>query len=135
MAEMELITQKIKALNNNQKNKDLWDFALAGIQKNYQQIISLTKSFYQKYPNDYDYVSSMYLIEKDVNKNPKKANEILTKYIQNNYNDDVITEMTNNYFNTGNKKEGIETYKLRIATYPYKTGYYVETAALYKKLN
>jgi tetratricopeptide (TPR) repeat protein len=110
------------------------DFAALGIlakQQKYELMIKLTDRLYKAYPESAEIINLMYVIEKDVNKNPKAANGVLLKYVQDNYNDNTLLELAKNYFQNGDKQAGIEKYKDRIKAFPHEISNYDDLADQY----
>ncbi|OFY85016.1 MAG: hypothetical protein A3F72_04520 [Bacteroidetes bacterium RIFCSPLOWO2_12_FULL_35_15] len=99
--------------------------------KKFDNIVTVGKELYDKYPDNWEIVNLKYTIETSVNKDYDKANDILVKYIKTNNNEEATTILANNYFKKGNVQKGFDIYLKRIENYPYATGYYEDVSDLY----
>ena len=99
--------------------------------KKFDNIVSVGKELYDKYPDNWEIVNLKYTIETSVNKDYKKANDILVKYLKTNNNETASNTLASNYFKDGSVQKGIDIYLKRTEDYPYATGYYENVADLY----
>ncbi|HLC83046.1 MAG TPA: DUF3857 domain-containing protein, partial [Bacteroidia bacterium] len=99
--------------------------------KKFDNIVSVGKALYDKYPDNWEIVNLKYTIETSVNKDYDKANDILVKYLKTNNNETASNTLANNYFKKGQVQKGIDIYLKRTEDYPYATGYYENMADLY----
>ncbi len=129
--EEEKLVGKYKSLFGEDEYTDLLDLSLIVSRNKYEEVISSSQKLYQKYPNNYALMNLTYTIERNSSKDLAKANVILKGFLKNNYSDKVMTELADNYFDLGNKKEGFELYNQRVQNYPYSVGYYTDLSDLY----
>lgn len=99
--------------------------------KKFDNIVSVGKELYDKYPDNWEIVNLKYTIETSVNKNYDKANGILVKYLKTNSNETASSTLANNYFEKGNVQKGFDIFLKRVVDYPYATGYYEDLSDLY----
>ncbi len=99
--------------------------------KKFDNIVSVGKALYDKYPDNWEIVNLKYTIEISVNKDYDKANDILVKYLKTNNNETASNTLANNYFKKGNIQKGMDIFLKRTQDYPYATGYYENMADIY----
>ena len=99
--------------------------------KKFDNIVSVGKELYEKYPDNWDIVNLKYIIETNVNKDYDKANDILLKYLKTNSNETASNTLASNYFEKGNVQKGFDIYLKRTEDFPYATGYYEGVSDLY----
>lgn len=99
--------------------------------KKFDNIVSVGKELYDKYPDNWEIVNLKYTIETSVNKDYDKANDVLVKYLKTNNNETASNTLANNYFKKGAIQKGIDIYLKRTENYPYATGYYENVSDLY----
>jgi tetratricopeptide (TPR) repeat protein len=99
--------------------------------KKFDDIVSVGKALYDKYPDNWEIVNLKYTIETSVNKDYDKANDILVKYLKTNNNETASNTLASNYFKKGAIQKGFDIYLKRTEDYPYATGYYENVADLY----
>lgn len=76
------------------------------------------------FPEDYNALTTKYNIEKSYYSNPVKANKILEKYLENNYNHSVLMELAKNNINEGKIDTAIYLLKKNIDLVPYSNESY-----------
>jgi len=119
------ICKQVKEIYNVSAVTDEWDINLASLQKQYDNVISLAKVLYKKYPSNKEYMNLNYTIEKDVSKNPKAAIRILEDYCKKNDNSSVFDVLSKAYFEQGNTQKGLAVLYNQLEKNPYATGYYI----------
>ena len=122
--EAEDIFKRTKELYGINQTTDGWDINLASLQKRYDDVISLAKTLYKKYPASVEFMNLNYIIEKDVVKNPKGAIKILEEYYRRNDNSEVMSLLSKAYLEMGNTEKGLAVLYKQIESKPYATGYY-----------
>lgn len=122
--EAEDICKKVKELYGATAITDGWELNLASLQKRYDDVISMAKTLYKKYPDQVEYMNLNYIIEKDVSKNPKGAIRILEDYCKKYDNSNVYDLLSKAYLEQGNATKGLAVTYKQIENYPYATGFY-----------
>jgi tetratricopeptide (TPR) repeat protein len=122
--EAEDICKQVKVLYGVSEVTDGWDINLASLQKRFEDVISLAKVLYKKYPSNREYMNLNYSIEKDVSKNPKGAIRILEDYCRKNDNSTVFDVLSKAYLEQGNTQKGLAVLYKQLEYKPYATGYY-----------
>ncbi|HLP05459.1 MAG TPA: DUF3857 domain-containing protein [Paludibacter sp.] len=118
------ICKQVKDLYGVSALTDKWDINLASLQKRYDDVISMAKILYKKYPYDYDYLNLNYIIAKEVEKKPKEAVRILESYCQKYENFNASDLLSKAYFEQGNTSKGLAIKYKQLEDSPYATGYY-----------
>lgn len=75
--------------------------------------------FYETFPNDYQAFMTKYKIEMNYYSNPKKAKKLLEKFLDNNYDYDLMYELINYYYKEGQLDKAISILKKNIELVPY----------------
>ena len=122
--EAEEILKKIKELYGESSETDGMDLAVASYQKRYDDVISLAKKLYKKYPNSEDLMELNHTIMKEVNKNPMGGIQLITKFTKTNYDESALNLLANEYFEQGYMDAGLKILYDRLNKNPYATGYY-----------
>ncbi|RYE16127.1 MAG: tetratricopeptide repeat protein [Sphingobacteriales bacterium] len=138
----ELIAQKdndkalaiINRLQEKQPEQQEFIYAgritLAGLNNNQDEIIRLGEEAYLKYPDNKQFVTMKYIIEKQVRKNPKAIN-YLKKYVDNNDDYVMLKELSDAYFTSGDAATGIKILQEEINNKPYAPGIYANLGNQY----
>lgn len=129
----EEILDEIVRTYGSSLNTDLKRIDIIATKKNQDAIIRAVNDLYKKNPDDYSVMALKYVVEVNLlSKDLAKANAILKKYLENNYSDDVITSMAENYFKLGKIADGIKMYEMRVKNKPYVIGNYEDMASIYE---
>jgi len=96
-----------------------FDLNLAGLENNNEEILLLYDSIYRQYPDDYTAVVNQYSVEKSHYSNPVKANEILKKYLVDNYDSDIVSELARNFVKEGKIDSALVLLQKQIDLVPY----------------
>jgi tetratricopeptide (TPR) repeat protein len=123
--------KKIKELYGESMYTDFVELELAANRNKDEEVLKMSKELYEKYPESYDLMRINYQIASANSKDLNASNNMLKAYLKNVYSDRVMTQMANNYFKLGKRKDGIEIYNKRIENYPYVIGYYDDMTDLY----
>ncbi len=129
--EQEKLLAKYKSIYGESQYTELLELGLIAVRNKYDEIVSLSKRLYEKYPDNFELMNLCYTIEKNTTKDLGKQNVILKNYLKANYSDKVLTQLASNYFDMGNKKEGLELYQQRFKNFPYSIGYAADLSDLY----
>ena len=129
--EAEKIVEKLVQHFGASLTTDVLELDIYVKRKKFDNIVSVGKSLYDKYPDTWEIVNLKYTIEISVNKDNEKANDILVKYLKTNNNETASNALANYYFNKGNVQKGMDIHLKRTQDYPYATGYYESMADLY----
>lgn len=132
----ELVDQKEyeKATEINKKVETLYPYEeesilenkinLASYAKNQGEVVQLGEAAYKKFPDNEKFVFLKYAIEKSLNKNIARANDLLQKFVSNNRRYNVAKELSAAYFASGNAAAGTKVYLDEIAAQPVGVGIY-----------
>ncbi|MFL5766041.1 MAG: DUF3857 domain-containing protein [Bacteroidia bacterium] len=110
---------------------DLLKINIYAKRSNYEKILSMGNSMYEKYPDVWEIVYMKYTIQVNADKSFDKGNNTLLKFLKNNDNETASGTLADNYFQKGAVQKGFDIYLKRIENYPYATGYYESVADLY----
>lgn len=128
--EAEDICNQTIQMYGDSETTDGWRINLASFQKKFEDVISLSKEMYKKYPSSYQYMYLNSLIEQNVSKNPRKAISIIENYLKKYRSSDALTLLANLYFEQGNAAKGLAALNKRSNEKPYATGYYHNTMTM-----
>ncbi len=129
--EKEKLLDKYISIYGKDEYSDITELNIAINRKKQDKIISLCKSLYEKYPNNYDLMAFNYQLELSGGKDLAKGNVILKNYLKNNYADKVVVTLASNYFKLGSVNDGFKLFKERIKNFPYLDTYYDDLADIY----
>lgn len=129
--EAEKIVGKLVQLYGQTLTTDVLELDIYVKRKKFDNIVSVGKAMYDKYPDYWEIVNLKYTIEVSVNKDNDKATDILVKYLKTNTNETASNMLANDYFKKGNVQKGFDIHQKRTVDYPYATGYYGDMADLY----
>ncbi len=129
--EAEKLVAKIVKLYGTSLTTDVLDLDIYVKRKKFDNIVSVGKAMYDKYPDYWEIVNLKYTIEVSVNKDKDKATDILVKYLKTNNNEAASNILSSDYFQKGNIQKGFDIHLKRTEEYPYATGYYGDMADLY----
>ena len=129
--EEERLMEKYKTLYGADEYTDLLALNISASRNKYEEIVTASKTLYEKYPDNFELMNLAYTIERNSSKDLAKADEILKDFLKRDYSDKVMTTLATNYFDLGNKKGALEIYNQRIANYPYSIGYYADLSDIY----
>ncbi len=132
--EMIKINDKIKSLYGLSKYTDFKDLVFLAKKKKLDDMMAKLQELTKKYPDDFTILSVRYSLLEKQSKDISAANKILKEYLENNYNDDVITTLAENYYKQGKTKEAFALLKERLEKYPYAIGYYSDLSEKYYNL-
>jgi transglutaminase-like putative cysteine protease len=128
------ILKKIKDLYGESPDTDGMDLAIASYQKRYDDVIALAAVLYKKYPNSSELMQLNHTIAKEVNKNPVAGINLIKTYLKNNYDENALNLLANEYFEQGQSAAGLKILYDRLAKDPYATGYYNQLIDLLFKM-
>lgn len=104
---------------------------LLGDKKDYEGLLKALDNAYNKYPNEYAFVSMQYAVTEKVTKDLRKANDILINYLKNNYNEDVAEAVIVNKMKLGKKEEAFKQFRGLIDDLPHATMRYARISEKY----
>lgn len=122
-SEAETICQKAKGLYGGNATTEEWDLNIASHQKRINDVISMAKALYAKYPESQYYMNINYSIETNISKNSKAATSIVENYCDKYFNYKALETLSNIYFDQGNADKGLDVLRQRIEKMPYATGF------------
>lgn len=97
----------------------------------YDAILKEIDRLYEKYPDNVDIVTAKYQLDMAVHKSTVVGNMILQKFVKNNYNYSILTQLGQNYITQGLTKKGYSYYLDIIENNPNSVGTYKDLAELY----
>ena len=118
------ICKKMKELYGASSNTDNWELKLASFQKRYEDLISLAKTLYAKYPDNNEYMQLNYQIKKEVAKDPNAAVALADAYCRSYYNEDAIELLSKACLEIGNSTYGVNILYKQLEKFPYSIEYY-----------
>ncbi|UTA69878.1 transglutaminase domain-containing protein [Emticicia sp. 21SJ11W-3] len=86
----------------------LSDIILLGINEDVNNLVLKVDEVYAKYPEDHEIVELKYKIQKSVAPDPKKTNEIIEKYLKNNFNFQLSDILKADYVDQGRIEDAIK---------------------------
>jgi len=128
------INDKIKTLFGTSRSTDFNDLVFLAKKKKVDDMMTKLDELIKKYPDDYTLMSVRYSIMEKQSKDVNSTNKILKDYLEKIYNDEVVSQLAENYFKLGKVKDAIALLKQRIDRYPYAIGYYNDIADKYFNL-
>jgi len=118
------ICTKVKELYGTSETTDGWELNLASLQKRFDNVISMAKVLYKKYPEQIEYMNLNYVIEKNVNKSPKNAIQVIEDFCKKYSNSQATNLLWKEYFEQGNTAKGLSVIYKQLEDKPYATGFY-----------
>ncbi|KAB2805341.1 DUF3857 domain-containing protein [Phaeocystidibacter luteus] len=100
---------------------------LASAQEDRELVFETIEIAYNRFPLEWDFVNLMYLVEKDVNSNPRRALNVLDDYTDERYSPTALRKMASHYFGQqtlSGLQEGMDIYEELIENEPIAIGYY-----------
>ncbi len=93
------------------------DVILASLDEDIDKIIAAIDKLYEKFPEDEEALSAKYNLLKSYQSEPKKANKLLEKFLETNYNYGTLRKLVGNYFEEGDsdKAKALLEHSLRFA--------------------
>lgn len=125
-----LINRRIELFGKNADTEVKYINVLAKRNDLERMLKRLDTSFLQ-YPDEPTFVALQYRLNKNVLKEPKKANAILESYLKKNYDENVIETLVEDRMADNKREEGIKLYKQLITDMPYATMRYSKLATKY----
>jgi tetratricopeptide (TPR) repeat protein len=117
------VCAKAKSLYGENAFTESWELNLASYQKRIDDLISMSKKLYAKYPERYDYMNLNYAIENSKSKNSPTAVSIVEEYCSKFFSTKALETLSGIYIDQGKTDKGLDILKQRIAIMPYATGY------------
>jgi tetratricopeptide (TPR) repeat protein len=99
--------------------------------KDYEGLIKELDIAFKKYPNEYAFVYMQYNVTDNITKDLKKSNDILVKYLKENYNEEIIEVVAANKMQLGKKEEAFKQLNNLIEDMPYATMRYARIGDKY----
>lgn len=128
------ICEKVKKLYGQTLTTENWDVQLASYEKRMDDLISMSRSMYKKYPYDSEFMTINYNIENNIFKNKKAATSIVEDYSKKYFDSDALETLSKIYFEQGNTDKGLKVLDQRIAAMPYATGFLYNKASMFYKM-
>lgn len=128
------ICTKATQLYGESQTVEAWKISIASYQKRVEDMISMAKTMYAKYPYSYDYMYLNWAIENNVSKNSPKATAIMEDYCKKYFVPKALGTLSDIYMEQGKTDQGIQLVKQRIAYMPYATGYWDNLASTYYQM-
>ncbi|SHL36130.1 Transglutaminase-like superfamily protein [Chitinophaga jiangningensis] len=115
---MELVDKMI-TIEGERSVTTLKKLQLFAMQKKLDSMVQQLKFAYEKYPDNYDAVQTMYIYESRLNNNPVKGAEVLQKYCDSFYNFNMHTLLRDVYLNQGKTDEALRLMHATVDMAPY----------------
>lgn len=117
-------------------NEETWirKINLASKNKQVEKLQDLILTAFKLYPDNLNFMSLKYEVEKELKKNIPQAIATLAEYSKNNANDNVNQTLIGEYFQTGNVNKGVAILEKMIENKPYATGFRSKLADIYFEL-
>lgn len=128
----EALTQ-LKALQPMSENVFRQEMAFYKKKKQNDKIIELNKEAYARYPNTWDFVYVEASLAQAKQRNTQRAQEIVARYLENNYNANALSTLAE-YALTTSLKEWEGYYAKMVELDPAAPGYYYKMAQVYASL-
>ena len=132
--EAESYRNKIKKIYGENETTEAMDIQLLSRQNKIDELITLGRRMYAKYPENYNYMNLYVAIQENVEKNQKAALKTLEKYNKQFFNSSAIDLLAKKYFATDNYVKGFKTYRQKIERMPYATGVMYSYANMLKNM-
>ena len=132
-ADAENILKQLKNLYGEIEFTETCDFALASVQGRRNDVITIAKALYKKYPERYDLMSYNYSILKNINKDTKAATALLEDYVKKYNSSRAIETLSENYMEQGKTDKALKLWKQMIDEQPHYIGLLYSYASLLYK--
>lgn len=100
---------------------------------NNQKVIDLINEGYSRFPNDATFVNYKYIVEVNVNQNPKAGQKVVKKFLKTHYSEDMQTLYAQSWIDRGNVPLFFEEYKKLLDRKPYSVGTIIDIADAYNQ--
>jgi tetratricopeptide (TPR) repeat protein len=117
------IVDKIELLFGSNEDIMIKRIGLASREKKQDLLVKLVEQAYQKYPENFGFVSLKVDVEKSMNKSFDAAISILKKYLKTNFSYEAQKAISDLYFGKGMSTEGLATFDKIVENAPYTPGY------------
>lgn len=122
---------KLKGLYGEDESTTQQKMQILGKEDKYEDLIKLVQSSYAAHPENTEFLAMMYRYKKQVAKDPKGALGIYEKYLKNNFNYTVFTNLADEYKAQGEKEKYFNMLKELHAFYPYDPTYLTSISNYY----
>ena len=106
----------------------LKQIAFAGNKKEMLNMISLVEEAYKKYPSNSRFAYLSAIIEEQLYKNTNKAAKVLENYLKDNYDESIITQLSDMYMKNEKANKALKLYDILLEVNPAATGYLAKLA-------
>lgn len=96
---------------------------LASQKQKVEELTKLVNQAYQKFPENYTFVSYKASIDKAITKDARKEIDIWEKYVKNNYSESAYLDIAGNYFEIAKVEKALKIYEMLISNSPEAVGY------------
>jgi len=121
--EVKSICQKMKELYGDNITTNWLDIWLASKQGNQEELRSISRKNYEKYPHRHEYMSMVFGIEENMMKNSKAATVIIEDFCSKYFHLDALETLSGRYIKDGDTEKGLNVLKERIEIMPYAIGF------------
>ena len=118
-SDAENISKQVKNLYGENELTEAFDFALASVQGRRNDVNTMAKALYNKYPHKYELLSYNYSIQKNVNKDSKAATALLEDYVKKYYSSMAIEALSDNYMEQGKTDKALKLWKQLVDEQPH----------------
>lgn len=132
--EADRYTEKIAALYGSGVATALLKLATEGAKKDMASLIKDVNDNYTKYPGNYYFTYTKYLMAINQSKDVKSADGILEKYLQHYENTKFRETLISDYFKIGNKSAAEKMMQSCLEQNPFAVGYFNDFAKTYYQM-
>lgn len=104
---LQVLNKQIKLYGETENTMD-GQINLARYQNQQEQVLQLISEAYKKYPNEFTFVVYQYRIEKELNKDRKKAIKVLEKFSKDNFQHKASLQLVTDYMEIGQHEKALE---------------------------
>lgn len=125
-----LLNQRIQLYGANAETATK-SIDILGKKKDYENVVKELDKAYKMYPGNRAFTAMEYGVMQSINKDPKKSNKLLEDYLQDHYDVDIVSAVSENLMKMGKKDEGMKMLKKMSEDRPYAVGNYNNIADKY----
>ncbi len=125
-----ILDERIKTYGANPETETK-KLDLMGKKKDYENLVKELDKAYKMYPGNRSFVAMEYAVSQNISKDPKKSNKLLEDYLEDHYDMDISTAVSDNLMKMGKKEEGMKILRKMTEDRPYAVGNFTNIADKY----